>query len=269
VLMSYSGGKDSTYTMWLLKSKYKLRVLALTVDNNFLSPAATANIRTVTDELGIDHMLFRPGWKNLRKLFSAAAERELYSRKSLERASTICTSCMGIVKSLCLKTAIEMDIPLIGYGWSPGQAPLESALMKNNAAFMRTTQQAVLKPLREVVGSEIDAYFLNETHYADPDRLPYNVHPLAWEHYNEGAIIEEIGKMGWTAPRDTDSNSTNCLLNAFANDVHLKRYGFHPYVWEIANLVREGVMARDEGYRKIYEEQNEAFIAAARQKLSA
>lgn len=267
VLVSYSGGKDSTYTLWLLKNKYRLKVLALTVDNNFLSNTAMQNIRTVTDELGIDHLLVKPAWKNLKRIFAAASEREFYSRKALERASTICSSCMGIVKSVCLKTAIEQGIPLVGYGWSPGQAPIESALMKNNAAFIKTAQQTTMKPLREVLGSEIDAYFLNDSHYADPERLPYNVHPLAWEKYSETMIIEEIRKMGWVAPRDTDSNSTNCLLNAYANDIHIKRYGFHPYVWEIANMVREGVMSREEGYNKIYSEQNRDFVAAAEGKL--
>jgi hypothetical protein len=176
---------------------------------------------------------------------------------------------MGIVKAVCLKTAIEMDIPMIGYGWSPGQAPVESAIMKNNPAFVRSAQQAILKPLRDIAGSEIEAYFLNETHFADPDRMPYNVHPLAWEQYSESDIIEEIGKLGWVAPEDTDSNSTNCLLNAFANDVHIRRYGFHPYVWEIANMVREGVMTRDEGYHKIYAEQNMLFVQWAQERLQA
>ncbi len=267
VLVSYSGGKDSTYTLWLLKQRYRVRVLALTVDNHFLSPAAARNIRTVTDELGIDHLYVKPGWKNLKRIFLAGAERELYARKSLERASTICTSCMGIVKGICLKTAVEMDIPLIGYGWSPGQAPVESAIMKNNASFIRSTQQAVLKPLREIAGADVDSWFPNETRLADADKLPYNVHPLAWEQYSEAGIIEEIRKLGWTAPADTDSNSTNCLLNAYANDVHIKRYAFHPYVWEIANMVREGVMARDEGHTKIYGEQNEQLVTAAKERL--
>jgi hypothetical protein len=267
VLMAYSGGKDSTYTMSLLRNTYRLRILAVTFDNGFLSEAARVNIKTVTDKLGIDHLCFKPGWKILKKIFSAAAEREFYGKKTLERASTICTSCMGIVKAVCIKMAIEMDIPLMAYGWSPGQAPLESAIMKNNPAFVRMAQQAILKPLRETVGHEIEAYFLTERHYSEAEKFPYNIHPMAWEFYDEGMILEEIRKIGWRAPEDTDSNSTNCLLNAFANDIHIKRYGFHPYVWEIANMVREGVMTREEGHQKIYADQPPQFINAAKEKL--
>jgi len=58
--------------------------------------------------------------------------------------------------------------------------------------------------------------------------------------------------LGWQAPIDTDANSSNCLLNAFANHCHITRHGFHPYVWEIANMVRQNVLSRDEGIEKIY-----------------
>lgn len=268
VLMAYSGGKDSTYTMSLLRNKYKLRVLAMSLDNGFVSPAAVTNINNVTNSLGVDHVFFKPRWDLLKKIFSTAAERELYAKKTLERASTICTSCIGLVKSICLKIAVEQKIPMIGFGWSPGQAPVESSIMKNNPSLVRMAQQAILNPLREVAGTDVEAYFLKDSHYADPESFPYNVHPMAWEFYNEEMIIEEIRKFGWTAPTDTDSNSSNCLLNAYANDLHMKRYQFHPYVWEIANMVREGVMTRDEGYDKIYAKQNDNLVCAAQERLA-
>ncbi len=267
VLMAYSGGKDSTYTMSLLRKKYNLRVLALSFDNGFLSPAAVVNIKNVTDAIGVDHILFKPHWGVLKKIFITAAERELYSKKTLERASTICTSCIGLVKALCLKTAIEQDIPLVAFGWSPGQAPIESSIMKNNPSLIRMTQQAILQPLRTVVQDEADGYFLQEKHYAMPERFPHNVHPMAWEYYNEEMILKDIRQYGWTPPQDTDSNSSNCLLNAFANEIHVRKYGFHPYVWEIANMVRDGVMQRAEGYEKIYGKQQEHLVDAARVKL--
>ena len=267
VLMAYSGGKDSTYTMHLLKEKYKLRVLAFSLDNGFISEMSHKNISEVVDKLGIDHIMFKPRWDILKKVFTYASKNEMYSKKTLERASTICTSCIGLVKSLCLKTSIEQNIPMIGFGWSPGQAPVQSAIMKNNPSLIKMTQRAMIGPLEKVVGGEIGPYFLNDWHYAQADRFPYNVHPMAWEFYEEKMIIEEIGKLGWKEPEDTDTNSSNCLLNAFANEVHLGQFGFHPYVWEIANMVREGVMPREMGHEKIYNEQREDLIIPAKEKL--
>lgn len=266
-LMAYSGGKDSTYTLQVLKKRYNLRVLALTLDNGFISEGAFRNMCSVTDSLGVDHMIFKPRFDLMKRIFLGAAKEDIYSKKTLERASTICTSCIGIVKFFTLKTALEKGIMMIGYGWSPGQAPVQSSVIRVNPSLIRATQSAILKPLSGIAGDEVNSYFLGEEHFAMTERFPYNVHPLAFLDYNEERIIKEIGEIGWKAPDDTDSNSTNCLLNAFANDVHIKRFKFHPYVWEIANMVRAGVMGREEGYEKIYGEQPPELLEIAKRKL--
>lgn len=40
-----------------------------------------------------------------------------------------------------------------------------------------------------------------------------------------------------------------------------------PYVWEIANMVRTGVLARQEGMEKIYSPENGAMVSIARREL--
>jgi len=266
-IVAYSGGKDSTYTLKVLKERYGLRVLAITIDNGFISDASFSSMRSVTDMLGIDQIIFKPRFDVLKKIFLTAAKEDLYSKKTLERASTICTSCIGIVKFMTLKTAIEKGIMLIGYGWSPGQAPVVSSVMRTNPALIKATQASIQRPLSKAGGQEVNVYFLGEEHFAMADRFPYNVHPLAFLDYNEDNILKEISKLGWKKPDDTDSNSTNCLLNAFANEVHMKRFKFHPYVWEIANMVRAGIIEREDGYEKIYGRQAEGLLKEAAKRL--
>ena len=55
-LMAYSGGKDSTYTMAVLKKKYGMSILAMTMDNGFVSPQSLENSRKVVEGLGIDYI---------------------------------------------------------------------------------------------------------------------------------------------------------------------------------------------------------------------
>ena len=267
VIVAYSGGKDSTYTLDVLVNRYGLRVLALTLDNTFISPRAEENIRTVCGALEVDLMIVRPARKMLRRIFSTAAERELYSAKTLERASTICTSCISFVKGIVLRTALEKEIPFIGYGWSPGQAPVQASVMRTNAALMRNAQQATLQPLLEIAGEAILPFFVTDKQFGRTEKFPWNVHPLAFLPYDEEKIIERIKEFGWEKPDDTDPNSSNCLLNAYANQIHRKRYDFHPYVWEIANMVREGVMSREEGLEKIEPPENEKMVAHSKDIL--
>jgi tRNA(Ile)-lysidine synthase TilS/MesJ len=267
VLMAYSGGKDSTYTLDLFKNFFKLRVLALTFDHGFVSPYAINNITKVIENLGVDHILFKPNFEIMKKVFVISVKENIYSPKTLERASTICTSCMNLVKFITLKITLEKGIPFIGYGWSPGQAPIQSAVMKNNTEFIKATQKALFDPLYEKLGKEIKPYFLGSAFSEHRDRFPHNLHPLAIFDYNEEKIYGRIKELGWEPPEDTDPNSTNCLMNAFANQVHQEQYKFHPYAFEIAGLVRMGVLSRQEGLNRLAQPGDPLLIGRVKEKL--
>lgn len=266
-LMAYSGGKDSTFTLSVLKKEYDLNIIALTFDNGFISPFALENIRKVVDNLGIDHILMKPRFDLLKKIFIESSKDELYTKKTLERASTICTSCMGLVKFISLKTAIEKRIPFIAYGWSPGQAPITASIFKNNPAMIKNMQQVIKEPLYKICGSNINNYFLDDKDFENSRNFPYNISPLAFLDYDEKKIFNTIKKLGWKMPEDTDANSTNCLLNAYANMIHKKRYNFHPYAFEMAKLVREGYLNRVEALSKLESGEDAKTIKYVQVKL--
>ena len=53
-VVGISGGVDSSFLLYLLKKKYQLRPLAVTLDNGWSSEIAVKNIKTMTDALDID-----------------------------------------------------------------------------------------------------------------------------------------------------------------------------------------------------------------------
>lgn len=266
-LMCYSGGKDSTYTLAILKKAYGLNILAITLDNGFLPEETFRNIRKVVENLGADHSFFKPRFDILKKIFKACAETNIYPPKALERASAICTSCMGIVKFSALRLALEKRIPFISFGWSPGQAPIESSIFKNNPEMIKQMQKVIFEPLYNLGGDAIRPYFLNEEHLNGDYIFPYNINPLAFLEYNEEKIYHTISRLGWKAPLDTDPNSSNCLLNSYANQVHMKTLGFNPYVFEISGMIRKGVMSREEGLRKFRIKEKCKIINFVKNKL--
>jgi tRNA(Ile)-lysidine synthase TilS/MesJ len=268
VLMCYSGGKDSTHTLIALKEKYGLNILAVSVDNGFISPQASKNIQTVVEKLGVDHISFKPRFDVLAKIFVHCAKTDVYPPKALERASSICTSCMAIIKYSTLRIALEKGIPIVAYGWSPGQAPITSSIVKNNQHIVKMMQKSLYDPLYQIAGSAIKPYFLEDRHFRSSYRFPYYVHPLAFLGYNEEAVYRNVTRLGWKPPDDTDANSTNCLINSFANIVHKKRLGFHPYALEMANLVREGYLDRNTALNRLSEPENPRVLAMVREKLA-
>lgn len=268
VLLAYSGGKDSTYTLYMLAKQYNLKVLAFVFDNGFISGQAMKNIRHMTDSLGAACTIFRPPFSLMTRVFGLAACHDIYSPKTLDRASSICTTCIGMVKAMILKTALSYHIPLVAFGWSPGQAPINSAIMQTNPRLQKFSHRSVRDPLIELAGDELKPFFLTDEDLAvDPSRWPVNIHPLAFMDYDEDAIVEKISSLGWVKPLDTDPNSTNCLLNALANHLHRERFKFHPYAWEIAGIVRSGSMDRDQGITKVNEEEDRDMVNYAARLL--
>ncbi len=86
LLMAYSGGKDSTFTLGVLCRRFGLKVLALTFDNGFMAPGARENIRKVTTALGVDHLMVTPAFDTLRKAFAASVSGHRYPPGQAEQA---------------------------------------------------------------------------------------------------------------------------------------------------------------------------------------
>jgi tRNA(Ile)-lysidine synthase TilS/MesJ len=250
-LVAYSGGKDSTYTLHLLREYYDLRCLAYSFDNWFQSETARRNIRAVLRNMNVDHWTITPNYESMRKIVVASATDDLYSAKALARASSVCTSCISLVRFVGFRITIEQEIPFLVFGMSPGQAPIATAVVKTNAQMVRAMQDNLLRPLAERLGETIKPYFLEQRHFDKPEAFPYSINPLAFNDYDEDVILETSRRYGWKKPDDTDANSTNCLLNAFANQVHFNKFGFNPYAYEVAELVRTGCMTRAEGMERL------------------
>jgi hypothetical protein len=128
-------------------------------------------------------------------------------------------------------------------------------------------QNAIFEPLYSLIGDEIKSYFLLEEHFNGSYHFPYNISPLAFLQYNEEKIYQKISQIGWKVPQDTDPNSTNCVINTFAISAHKKNFNFHPYIFELAKLVREGYMNRDIALEKINKSESAEIIALVEKKL--
>ena len=55
---------------------------------------------------------------------SATVNENLYSKSAIMRASAICTSCINFIRYSALKLAVEKHIPMLIFGWAPGQTLL-------------------------------------------------------------------------------------------------------------------------------------------------
>ncbi len=251
-VMAYSGGKDSSYTLKLLKERFNMSILAVTFNNGFLSKYCFGNIGTVCDCVGVDSLIVSYPSGMMAQMFTFIEGADVFPPRSMERASAICSLCIALVKNLLYREAIIRGIPLVCFGWTPGQVSTARPLLKMGAGMIERSFKALRDAVTGSLGSEYGRFFLSRDFIMENEnRIPYLYYPFVNNRYDESRIYAEITKMGWTAPEKTDGSSSNCMLNSYANRSHMERYGFHPYAFELSSLVREGYLSREEARERL------------------
>lgn len=102
-LIPLSGGKDSTYALYLCSQVYGLKCLCVTFDNGFLSEYARKNIQNAIRISGADHMFFSINRSTLLELF------EIF----LIKCGNFCPACMRGIRVSVEKAAKMFRIPLV------------------------------------------------------------------------------------------------------------------------------------------------------------
>ncbi|CAL7959605.1 conserved hypothetical protein [Gammaproteobacteria bacterium] len=269
IILAYSGGKDSTYTLCLLKEKYNLNVLAVTFDNGFLADETYKNIKNVCSNLSVNNLIISPSIKKLNSIFKYADKDELLPKKSLERASAICTYCIGLVKMNVYKEAILREIPLIAFGWTPGQINMNKKVVKLDYKIVKSNFARMKGNIIKEFGESYNSILLaDDVLDKCKDNIPSLFYPFSNDNYSEKQVIDKIHSIGWKKPNNTDGNSTNCLLNAYAIHRHKKKYEFHPYALELAYLVRNNLMDREEALSRIVQDEDAQLIEYVEKKLN-
>jgi tRNA(Ile)-lysidine synthase TilS/MesJ len=67
--ISLSGGKDSTYALYLFSKIYKLKCLCVTFDNGLMSEHAKSNIKKAIEITQSDHIYYNVPRNRLLNLF--------------------------------------------------------------------------------------------------------------------------------------------------------------------------------------------------------
>ena len=248
IALAFSGGKDSTYTLKYLREQFDARIVAITIDNGFISELARANCLSVTAEIGVDHIMFRPDPRAMMSIYNASLKKDLYSNAALKRASSVCNSCIQVINTQLLNFAANIGIPIVAGGYLGGQIPSQAGFMKQNLAVTSQARKASMKKLEDNFDS--NALRLLTLNIGEEHREIYIINPMAYLNLSEEVILEEIKSLGWVRPPDTGASSTNCLLNDYGIDRHMQKHGFHPYIAEIATMVRRGTISRADGLAK-------------------
>ena len=75
-IIPFSGGKDSTFTLWYLMTQYKLKPLVVSWDHGFYRPQVLKNRERTLQALGADFLSFTPNKVVVKKLMMESLRRK-------------------------------------------------------------------------------------------------------------------------------------------------------------------------------------------------
>lgn len=105
-IIPYSGGKDSTWTLYYLVKEYDLKPLVVRFDHGFMRPNLEENNKRIQRDLGVDFHTFTPNWKVVQRLML----------QSFIEKGDFCWHCHTGIFSYPMQVAINQNIPLIFWG---------------------------------------------------------------------------------------------------------------------------------------------------------
>ena len=105
-IVPFSGGKDSTFTLYKLVKDFKLKPLVVSFDHGFMRTNLLENNIKTFKKLGVDHISFRPNWKLVQILM----------KESLIRKGDFCWHCHTGIFAYPMRVAVEKKISLVIWG---------------------------------------------------------------------------------------------------------------------------------------------------------
>ena len=213
-VIGLSGGKDSTYVLCKIVKKHKLKVLAVTFNNGFLTEFAKKSIENTVCKLGVDHIYYKPDW-NIHKKFYRAAVQKL---------GDPCIACAIAGYFLAIKECCENKVPFFVHGRTPFQmyrnyyensqdmllALMKCNLMEHSFAALAPVYRAINEYARQSISritdslqdaKEIaDEFFVDSSKFTDefvPEFLAY----FLFEEYDEEHIKRYLADtLDWNRP---------------------------------------------------------------------
>jgi hypothetical protein len=241
VIVLFSGGKDSTILLKMVKEKYNLRPLAFAVMHPLVNEVASQNMDRVAEALNID-------------LIKYSVDREVYRKvmgHGIRHAPEYglgeffgCDICSFFHSWIPVKYAIKLGIPVILEGSDSSQT---GEISYGQGGKVQSDVSKGIKPFGRVHDLVIDALgdsYRGSIYDFDGEEIekggyPSIISPFTFLPYDFRENFRELDDIGLESKKFR-SIYTNCSATPFFSYFSIKRYDCVSYIKHYATEVRNG-----------------------------
>ena len=258
-IVPFSGGKDSTFTLYYVVKHLNLKPLVVSFDHGFYRPNMLANRNRVVEILGVDMLTFKPNWILVRKLML----------QSLLEKGDFCWHCHTGIFSYPMWIAIEKRIPLLLWGepsseYSSYYSYEEDEEVDENRFNQVVNLGITAQDMKLRIGGE----------WSDRDFKPYSFPPrellqeakirslalgsfIPWNTKEQSKIITE--ELGWCGdevegvPPNFNYEKIECYMQGVRDYIKFRKRGYSRVSHLMALELRNESVDKDTAKRLVSE----------------
>lgn len=275
-IVPLSGGRDSTFVLYMAKAIYNLKVLAVNYDNEFRTAQALINMKNACKLLNVDFV-------SVRSKRNVAQKIALYNIRSalslgLDAISSVCCqACSYGYRSVVYRAAEKYKVPLILWGESQAEATLDMTrkatgglrrlkfLRLISINFYKAEYYKLLQRLEFYVpGNSIlsrSSPILKNSDIKEIRLFDY----IPWDRKKIKVTIKR--ELGWEKlPGHVSSWRIDCMLHRLINYCFFNLLGCSKDCFGYCNMINSGQMTREEALKQ-EEEMAASFTEDIRELL--
>ena len=253
-IIPISGGKDSTFQLYVLTQIYGMKPLAVTFSHNWYSETGWYNLQNSLEQFNVDHIMFTPNRKLVNKL----------ARHSIAGIGDSCWHCHAGVGSFPLQVAVRFNIPLLIWGESIAESSGRASYLNPVRKFDReyfTKVSAKLRPDQmvrdDVTLKDLEPFQVPSAE--DCERVGvFGLHLgdyLFWDDERQTEFVRD--NYGWRETQVEGSfkryKSAECIMPGVHDLACYLKRGYGRSTFHASVDVRAGLLSRDEAFELIRE----------------
>lgn len=266
VLVPFSGGRDSSFGLHLVKKEFGFTPVTFTYDWGMVTDLARRNVARMCGQLGIQNILVSADIKtkreNIRKNVVAWLKRPDLGLVPLFMAGD--KHFFSIVNQLKRQTGISVDMwsgnPLENTDFKSGFCGVEPDFEKSRLDYLSSSRKVrmalhyaknfALNP-RYINSSLLDTIEAFAAYYFAPRRDFFCIfNELVWNEREVSRTL--LDQYDWEIAKDTDSTwRIGDGTAPFYNYIYLTACGFTEFDTFRSNQIREGMLTRDEALESV------------------
>lgn len=267
-IVGISGGRDSTYALYVVKRQLNLNPLAFNHNNEFIHEQAISNMKTVCKNLGVDFVSIVSKRNICHKIVADQLRMASQFGPAVLEAH-LCGPCNIGVFLAGLKLAVQEKIPIAILGNS------EEELLPD---YLKKDKRV---PLKKKIVNRRSPYFFRSHYYRLLQKLefsaplrkiasagfkPGNEHPqlqkagglkiisifdyIRWDRRQITSIIQN--ELGWNKPDHLASSwRFDCRLIPLVNYLWVKACGYPKAFLGHVQMIRSGTMTKKEALEQL------------------